>query len=89
MREMAIKLGVPAAQTDELIEQGFVEVNSAPVAVLAGSPGGAGGNLMPSACVAEPVRAANEYDAFRTTKQFLNDTIVNSLGIKACFSRSN
>ena len=82
---MATKLGLPAAQIDELIEQGFAEAKSAPAAVLAGSPGGAGGNLKPFASVAEPVPRVNEYEAFRTAKQFMNDTIVNSLGIKAFF----
>ena len=85
MSEMAIKLGLPAAQIDELIEQGFVEVKAAPAAVLAGSPAGAGDNLMPSPSVAGPGPPANEYEAFRIAKQFMNDTIVNSLGIKAFF----
>ncbi len=84
MSEMAIKLGLPASQINELIEQGFVEAKSAPAAVLAGSPGAAGGYL-PSASVAEPAPPVNEYEAFRAAKQFMNDTIVNSLGIKAFF----
>ena len=89
MREMATKLGLPAAQIDELIEQGFAEAKSAPAVVLAGSLGGGGGNLMPYASVTEPVPLVNEYEAFRTAKQFMNDTIVNSLGIKAFFFTLN
>lgn len=88
MRDMAAKLGLPPAQVDALIEQGFVEAKSLPAAVpvrVAAPVAGAGNSPAPSASVVTPVSGASEYEQFRFAKQFMNDTIVNSLGIKAFF----
>ena len=88
IREMAVKLGLPPGLIDELIEQGFVEVKSAPAAVrlvAAGDASGADGNPTPSAPATEPAPMANEHEKFRVAKKFINDAIVNSLGIKAFF----
>ncbi len=98
MREMATKLGLPETQIDELISQGFVEVKSVPLApTQAVAPvavplakvtaGGGTGNRDPASAGAASVSATgvSEYDKFRVAKQFMNDTVVNSLGIKSFF----
>lgn len=96
IREMATKLGLPETQIDELISQGFVEVKSvpvvqmlavAPVAVpLAKMTAGAGSNdPAPAGAASVSTAGVSEYDKFRVAKQFMNDTVVNSLGIKAFF----
>ena len=87
MRDMAAKLGLPPAQIDELIQQGFVEVKSVPAAVVRVSAPvpGADGSAAPTVAAAAPPAMANEYEQFRIAKKFMNDTIVNSLGIKAFF----
>lgn len=89
IREMAGHLGLPPALIDELIQQGFVEVKSVPavIQVVAAVASNVSPALSAPAAVPATASAAGvpEHERFRTAKQFMNDTIVNSLGIKAFF----
>lgn len=76
LREEAETLGVPADFLEQLEAQGLVK----PVAGAA-SASEAGAAGMP----ATPRRKGDPVERFRLAQQFMNDTAVNALGIKAFF----
>ena len=82
IHDMVVKIGLTPADLAQLEQEGFIERTRIDVPVIAAAPTQSADPAdMPGASRAPPDEAAK----FRTAHKFMNDTVVNSVGLKAFF----
>lgn len=70
LNDQAGKIGLPAGTLDDLIAQSFVRLHAAPAAAPAPAEGAA-------------PASGGHYEQYRAARGFMNETIVNALGLKS------
>jgi hypothetical protein len=87
LRDAVARLGAPPETLDSLLELGLIQLHAASPTKATGSAAGAGAPTTesPETVIddAVPEVGTNDVDRFRVAKKFMNDTVVDALGIRS------
>lgn len=81
--DQAVKIGLTAGSLDELISQGFVGARAAPA--TAAAPAAAASPAAAAPAAQAQAASGGHYEQYRAARGFMNETIVDSLGLKSFF----
>lgn len=86
LQAAAAQVGAPADALDQLLQAGLVAVRSAaPARSSSAASRAAASAAPPPAPAAAPAPAAGLPDRLRVARQYINDTIVDAVGVRAVF----
>jgi hypothetical protein len=85
LADQAIKIGLSAATLDELYSQGFIGAKAAQAAAPAAADAPSAPGRAPAATAGAQASGGGHYEQYRAARGFMNETIVDALGLKSFF----